>query len=57
MAGKLMYAPNDDTQKNHTINFNYWLKWLNAQLNKPSSQNSKSVLKVVKPTNRNNFWD
>ena len=52
MAGKLMYAPNDDTQKNHTINFNYWLKWLNAQLNKPSNQNSKSVLKVVKPTNK-----
>ena len=32
--------------------YNYWLKRLDIQLNKPTNQNSIKVSKVDKPTNK-----
>ena len=34
------------------LDYNYWLKRLDIQLNKSSNKNSLKVLKVVNPTNR-----
>ena len=51
MADKLMYIPNDDTQKYPFCRLQ-WLKRLDTQLNKQTNQNSLKVLKVVKTTNK-----
>ena len=45
MADKLMYIPNDDTQNLSTVNYNYWLKSLDTQLNEPTNQNSSPNIK------------
>ena len=45
----------------HSVDYNYWLKRLDTQLNKPTNQNLIRVPKVVKPTNKKtllyNFGD
>ena len=52
MADKLKKIPNDDTQITPTtVDFNYWLKRLNIQLNERNNQNPIKVPKVVDPTN------
>ena len=35
------------------VDYNYWLKLLDTQLNEPANQNLIKVLKVVKPMNIN----
>ena len=52
MADKFMYNPNDDAQITHSVNYNWWLKRLDTQLNEPIDQNSIKVPKVAKPTNK-----
>ena len=52
MANKLMYIPNVHTQITLTVVYNYWLKRLDTQLNKPTNQNPLKVPKVVKSTNK-----
>ena len=47
MADKLMYIPNDNTP---SVDYYYWLKRLDTQLNEPTNQNLIKVAKVVKPT-------
>ena len=49
---KLIYIPNDDTQNYSSVDYNYWLKRLNTELNKPINQNSIKVLKVGKTANK-----
>ena len=34
------------------VDYNYWLKHLDTQLNESTNQNSLKVPKVVKPTNK-----
>ena len=46
MADKLMHIPNDDTQNYPSVEYNYWLKRLNTQINESANQNSIKVLKV-----------
>ena len=55
MAEKLMYIPNDDNKITLSVDYNYWLKRLNTQLNELTKQNSVKVPKVVKPTNKKTF--
>ena len=38
-----------------SVDYNYWLKCLNIQLNYPTNQNSIKVPKVVEPTNKKTF--
>ena len=53
MVDKLMYIPNDDTQKiTPSVDCNLWLKRLYTQLNKATNKNSIKVPKVVKPTHK-----
>ena len=47
-----MYITNDVTQITPSVDFNYWLKLLDTQLNEQPNQNSIKVLKVVEPTNK-----
>ncbi len=48
MANKLMYIPNNDINKiNPSIDYNYWLKHLDTQLNVPTNQSSIKVLKLL----------
>ena len=35
-----------------SVDYNYWLKQLDTQLNEPTNQNSMKVSKVVTPTNK-----
>ena len=57
MADKLMYIPNVDILYITTsVNYNYYLKRLETQLNEPTNQNSILVPKVVKPTNKKRLW-
>ena len=44
-----MYIPNNDTS---SVDYNWWLKRLNNQLNEPTNQNSIKVSKIVKPMNK-----
>ena len=50
MADKLMYIPIDDTQ--NFVDYNYWLKRLDIQLNELTNQNSIKVTKVTKPNKK-----
>ena len=53
MADKLKYTPNDDdTLFYSSVDYNYWFKPLDTQLNEPNIQNSIKVSKVVKQTNK-----
>ena len=56
MVDKLMIHKNTPS-----VDYNYWLKRLDAQLNESTSPNSFKVPKVVKPTNKKtllqNFGD
>ena len=45
-----MYIPNVNTQ-NH-VDYNYWLKRMDTQFNKPTNQNFLKVLKIVKQMNK-----
>ena len=47
MAEKLMYIPNDDTQK-----YPFWFKRLYTQIKEPSNQNLIKVPKAGKLTNK-----
>ena len=38
-----------------SVDYNYWLKRLDTQLNETTNQNSIKVAKVDKPTNNKNF--
>ena len=40
MTDKWMYIPNDDTQDYPSVDYNQWLKNLNAQLNKTNKSKS-----------------
>ena len=40
MSNKLMYIPNDETQNYPPVDYNYWLKRLDTELNEPTNQNS-----------------
>ena len=42
-----MYIPNDDTE---FLNYNYWLKRLDTQLNKTNNQNA-----IKSPTDKETF--
>ena len=35
----------------HSVDYDWWLKRLDTQLDKPTNQNPLKALKVVKPTN------
>ena len=48
MADKLIYTPNNDFSY---VNYNYWFKSLDTQLNESSNQNSSKVSRVENPTN------
>ena len=37
------------------VDYNWWLKCLDTQLNEPTNQNAIKAPKVVKPTNENTF--
>ena len=52
MADKLIYIPYKDTQFKPSVHYNYWLKRLDTQLNKPTNENSLKVPKVDNPTNK-----
>ena len=53
MADKLMNIPNDDTQKiNPSVDYNWWLKRFDTQLNQSTNQNLIKVPKVVNLTNK-----
>ena len=57
MADKLMYIPNVDILHiTISVNYNFYLKRLDTQLNEPTNQNSILVPKVVKPTNKKRLW-
>ena len=45
MAVKSMFIPNDDTQITPSVDYNYWLKRLNTNLNQPNNQNKLEVPK------------
>ena len=47
MAYKLMYFPKDDTKIISCLDYNYWLKRLDTQLNESTNQNLLKVPKVV----------
>ena len=51
MSDKLMHIPNDDNKTTPSVDYNYWLKRLDTQLNETTNQNLIKVLKVVMPTN------
>ena len=36
----------------HTVDYNYWLKRLDTQINEPANQNSIRVTNVVELTNK-----
>ena len=38
------------------VNINWWLKRLDTQINEPTNQNSIKVPKIVKPTNKKNYY-
>ena len=42
-------------KNNPFVDYNYWLKLLNTQLNKPTNQHTVEVPKVIKPTNKKNL--
>ena len=52
MADKLIHISNGDTQNYSSVDYNYWLKRLNTQLNEATNQNSIKVTMFVKPTNK-----
>ena len=47
MADKLMYIPNVNTQNYLSVDYNLWIKRLDAHFNKPTNQNPSKVPKVV----------
>ena len=47
MADKLKYILNDDTKNSISVDYNYWLKRLDTQLNELINQNPFKVPKVV----------
>ena len=51
MDDKLMYIPNDDTQFIPSVDYNQWLKRLDALLNESTNKNSVKIPKV-KQTNK-----
>ena len=52
MADKFMKSPILIHKINPSIDYNYWLRSLDTQLN----QNSMKVPKVDKPTNKKKMW-
>ena len=40
MTDKFIHNPYEDTQNYPSVDYNYWLKWLDTQLNEPANQNS-----------------
>ena len=52
MTVKLMFIPNDDTQITLSVDYNYWLKRLNTNLNQPTNQNKLEDPKFGQPTNK-----
>ena len=48
MADELMYIPNDDKEISSSVDYNYWLKYLNTKLNESTNQYSIKVPKVFK---------
>ena len=51
-----MYIPNDVTKINLSVDYNRWLKRLDAQLNEPTNQNLIKVSKVVKAKEKKRFY-
>ena len=51
MADKLMTI-----KKNSSLEYNKWLKRLNAQLNEPTNHYTLKVPKVFKPTNKKTLY-
>ena len=52
-----MFIPNYTQNYPFYVDYNYWLKRLDTQLNEPTNQNSIEVPKVGKPTNKKDFGD
>ena len=52
MADKLMYNTNYNAQNYPFVDYNQWLKRLDAQLDESTNKNSIKVHKVVEPTNK-----
>ena len=48
MADKLMCIPNVNTQNYSSVDYNFWMKRLDTQLNELTNQNTLKVPKVVK---------
>ena len=44
MDNKLMYIQNDDTKNTRSVDYIWWLKRLDTQLDKPTNQNKKYML-------------
>ena len=40
MADRFIHNPNEDAQNYPSVDYNYWLKCLETQLNEPANQNS-----------------
>ena len=49
MTNKFMYISNDETQNYPSVDYNYWLKPLDTQINEPNFS------KVIKPTIRKRY--
>ena len=56
MADKLIYILNDDTKYFYFLDYNYWLKRLDTELNEPINQIYIKVPKVVKPMNKKTLF-
>ena len=52
MAKNLCTSPVMIHKITTSLDYNYWLKHLDTQLNKTANQNSLTVPKVVKPKNK-----
>ncbi len=52
MAVKLIYVPNEDRKITPFVDYNYWLKHLDTQINEPTNQNPIKFLKCCYANNK-----